>query len=441
MDMYNDNMETARPILPVRWMQVLCILAGIYAVAVASSIFVEMVKPGGKGGTDFHQFWYAGHFIIQGRDPYEAFFAGEEPSLPVVYLDGVTVTQSPVAQPEMEIAPVNLPIMLLLLTPFSYFSWPIAKWAFLVVDLILMLVTGWLVLRRIPFADVKLTRIDEVLIFLAYFDLSATRIAIENGQTTLLVFLLMLVALYYAKRSWGIAGLALGVALSKYSVSLPVFLFILYKKKFKILLLAIAVQILGVLGIAVTSGNSPFVIVYENIQLLFRLFDQPGVHLARWFEFLSDNHYVSMIPVLVLTFLIFVRLFLWLRGQTFTTSSMEDVLDFHLLTILFIWTILVAYHQIYDTLILLFFFVLVFKGLTFPNLWKLTNKGRMALLAFMGVLPLILILPARIVDILLPFYYGRISDAVITFLLVVMLTISMLLLRRSLQNIKTQPLN
>jgi len=48
MDMYNDNMETARPILPVRWMQVLCILAGIYAVAVASSIFVEMVKPEGR---------------------------------------------------------------------------------------------------------------------------------------------------------------------------------------------------------------------------------------------------------------------------------------------------------------------------------------------------------------------------------------------------------
>jgi len=422
-------------------MQVLCILAGIYAVAVASYIFIETGKPRGKGGTDFHQFWYAGHFIIQGRDPYEAFFSGEEPYIPVVYLDGVTVTQSPVAQPELEIAPVNTPIMLLLLTPFSYFSWHIAKWAFLVVNLILMLVTGWLVLRRIPFADVRFTRIDEVLIFLAYFDLSATRIAIENGQTTLLVFLLMLVALYYAKRSWRIAGLALGVALSKYSVSLPVFLFLLYKKNFKVLLLAIAVQILGVLGIAAASGNSPFVIIYENIQLLFRLFDQPGVHLSRWFEFLSDNHYISMIPVLMLTLLVFVRLFLWLRGRTFTTSSMEDVLDFHLLTILFIWTILVAYHQIYDTLILLFFFVLVFKGLAFPNLWKLTNKWRMALLAFMGVLPLILILPARILDILLPFYYGRISDAVITFFLVAMLTVSMLLLRRSLQNMHTQPLN
>jgi hypothetical protein len=150
---------------------------------------------------------------------------------------------------------------------------------------------------------------------------------------------------------------------------------------------------------------------------------------------------MSMIPVLVLTLLLFVRLFLWLRGQTFTTSGMEDVIDFHLLTILFIWTILVAYHQIYDALILLFFFVLVFKGLAFPNLWKLTSKGRVALLAFMGVLPLILILPGRIVDILLPFYYGRTSDAVITFFLVVMLTVSMLLLRRSLQTMQTQTIH
>lgn len=35
----------------------------------------------------------------------------------------------------------------------------------------------------------------------------------------------------------------------------------------------------------------------------------------------------------------------------------------------------------------------------------------------MRVIPLILILPARIVDLLLPFYYGRVSDGVTTVLL------------------------
>jgi hypothetical protein len=425
-------MKTAESIFPIRWTQIFCILASLYAVAVAVYIFVETGKP--LGSRDFHQFWYAGHFILEGRDPYEAFFAKEPPSLPVVYLDGVTINEYPVAQADLEITPSNTPMMLLLLSPFSYFSWGVAKWMFLVVNLILMLVTGWLVIRHFPLRGIKLSPLDEVLIFLAYFDLSATRIAIENGQTTLLVFLLMILALMYANRSWGVAGLALGVALSKYSLSLPVFLFLLYKRNFKVLLIAIAVQLLGVLGIALVTGTSPVTIVVENIQLFFRLFDQPGVHFSRWFEFLSDNPFVSLIPVLILTLLIFVPIVLWLRNLSPSDPKTEEVIDFHLLTILFIWTLLIAYHRLYDTLIVLFFIVLVFKGLATPNLWNLTKQERTGLLLFMGTIPALLILPARIVGRFLTNYYGRNSDFVTTCLLVLMLGFSLILLRRYLES-------
>lgn len=56
----------------------------------------------------------------------------------------------------------------------------------------------------------------------------------------------------------------------------------------------------------------------------------------------------------------------------------------------------------------------------------------MALLLFLATLPLILILPARIVDIFLPEYYGRISNAVTMFLLVIMWVACLYLLRRYL---------
>lgn len=424
-------MKTAESILPIKWMQILCFLAGLYAVAVTIYLFVETAKP--LGSRDFHQFWYAGHFIIQGRDPYEAFFAGEPPALPVVYLDGVTIEQYPIAQYDLEITPSNTPMMLLLLTPFSYFSWYVAKWAFLVLNLILMLVTGWLVIRHFPFRRIKLSLIDEVLIFLVYFDLSATRIAIENGQTTLLVFLLMILALIYADRSWRTAGFTLGIALSKYSLSLPVFLFLFYKRNFKVLLVAIAIQLLGVLGVALATATSPLTIIIENIQLFFRLFDQPGIHFSRWFEVFSDNPFVSLIPVLVLTLLIFVPLVLWLRTLSPSDAESEAVVDFHLLTILFIWTLLIAYHRLYDTLIILFFIVLVFKGMATPNLWNLTEKERNGLLAFMATIPAILILPARIVGRFLPNYYGRNGDFVTTCILVLMLGFSVILLRRFLE--------
>ena len=192
------------------------------------------------------------------------------------------------------------------------------------------------------------------------------------------------------------------------------------------------------LGVALVTRTSPLTIVVENIQLFFRLFDQPGVHFSRWFEFLSDNPFVSLISVLALTLLIFVPIILWLRSLSPSGPKAEAVIDFHLLTILFIWTLLIAYHRLYDTLIVLFFIVLVFKGLATSNLWNLTKQERTGVLVFMGTIPALLILPARIVGRFLPNYYGRNSDFVTTCILVLMLGFSMILLRRFLEAVQPQ---
>jgi hypothetical protein len=248
----------------------------------------------------------------------------------------------------------------------------------------------------------------------------------------------MLLAVFYAHRDWRISGLASGLALSKYSLSLPIFLFLLFKKKFRILLVAVSVQILGILGIAAITGTSPLTILLENIQLFFRLFDQPGIHLSRWFEGISGNLISSMLPVLIMTLAVFVPIYFWLRSRQ-VPSNMQDVIDFHLLTILFIWTMLVAYHRLYDTLILIIFVVLVYKGLTIPSLWSLSKSERGLLLGYLAVLPLVLILPARLVDRFWPGYYGAAGDAATTLVLLIMLSISIFLLGRSMRSLHAQP--
>lgn len=429
-------MRNPKPPITGKWGKYLCVVTAAYAVIVLGYLLVETAKP--LGSRDFHQFWYAGHFIIQGRDPYAAYFAGEQPRLPIQYLDGVVVDRYPVAQGHLTIIPSNTPLMLLLLTPFSFFSWVTAKWMFLILNLILMLLTGWLVLRRIPFEGVKLSRVDEALIFLVYFDLSATRIAIENGQTTLIVFFLMLVALLYVGRSWKIAGSALGIALSKYSLSLPLFLFFIYKKNFRILLLAMAVQALGLLGLSAVTRSSPVTIIQENIRMLIQLFDQPGIHLARFVEIFIQNRILIEIPVLIMTFLVFMLTFMWSHASTSKQSISEEILDFHVLTVLFTWTMLVAYHRLYDSLILVFFIILFFKGNTVPGIWKFTPGQRIAFSVMMAILPIIFIIPARLVDKVIPGYYGTRSDAVTTLSLLILLIVSMLLLHRFLQNAPAQ---
>jgi hypothetical protein len=143
-----------------------------------------------------------------------------------------------------------------------------------------------------------------------------------------------------------------------------------------------------------------------------------------------------------MTALVFIPACIWLQRNPPKTREQEQIRDFHVLTILFFWTLLVAYHRLYDTLILIFFVILVFKGLARPDIWDLSNRGRKALLAFMGILiPLILILPARIVNLWLPFYYGRVSDFITTALLVAMLVITMFLLWRYLQNMQRKTIH
>lgn len=56
----------------------------------------------------------------------------------------------------------------------------------------------------------------------------------------------------------------------------------------------------------------------------------------------------------------------------------------------------------------------------------------------MAIVPFILILPARIVDLILPFYYGKVSDGITTVLLVIVLAISMFLLRYYFQNMEAK---
>ena len=441
----NDHANTTvKSIFPARWTRILCILAGLYAIPVALYISIEAEQAAGL--RDFHTFWYAGHFIRQGEDPYGAYFASEQPQLPVKYLDGVTVSNYPVAQGDLSIIPSNTPTMLLLLTPFSYFSWEVAKRMFLVVNLILMLSTGWLVVRRLPFGKVKLAPLDELLLFFVFFDLSATRKAVENGQTTLLVFVLILIAVLYAKQSWQVAGLALGLALSKYSFAPAPVLFFLYKTRFRVLLVAALIQAVGVLALAAIVRTSPLLIAMENTRmffLFFNVFSEGGVHLAKQFQALTTNRILMHIPVLVMTLLVILPLFFWLRRRNWASSYTKAVIDFHLLTILFLWTLLTGYHSSYDTLIVLLFLVLVFKGLAYPNIWRLNRREKTMLMVFLAAMPLVLILPARLVDKQFPHYYGTIYSAITSISLIIMLIFSLFLLLRYLQSTlqETKPEN
>lgn len=390
------------------WKITLIVVLGLYALLVLGFIITSTYTP--HGSTDFHQFWYAGQFILEGRDPYQAYFSG---------------ASLPTRQPGLEIIPSNSPLMLLTLTLLSPLPWMAAKLTWLVVNLILCVVCFWLTEKCLPLTS--LDRSSRILLFLVFFDLSPTRIAIENGQTTLLVMALMLAALLFVDRSWFFSGLLLGLALSKYSVSLPVALLFLFNRNYRALITATVFQIFGFVSLAFISRNPVDIVFIEYYHLFISLMNQPGIHLA---DLIPGTQFDLLIPGLMTLALLAVFYFLRLLDET-RNRIISPVLNFHILTILTLWALVIAYHRLYDALLVLFPVILVYQSLT-VDIWGLLQGKRMMLVCVIGVGLALLTIPARVVDVVVPGAYSPMTNQIPGMVILVFLLITTVLLRRTL---------
>lgn len=390
---------------------VLILSLALYALPVVGYIIFGTL--GAHGANDFHAFWYSGQFILKGLDPYQSLFSG---------------IQLPMRQPGMEIRPSNSPPLQLVLTLYSLLPWTTAKLVWLATNFFLAFLCFYLVERCLPFPGIPLDRPTRILTLLIFFDLSPTRIAIENGQTTLLVFALMLMSVLVSKRSWFLAGCLLGLALSKVSVSISVALFFLCHRNFRILATAVLFQILGFAVIALISGNSIVLVFTEYLRLFISLAGQRGIHMAA----LMEGSRLAVILPIVMTLTIAIYLYILLiRDKAFENMDAR-VVDFHLLTLLTLWSLLVAYHRLYDTLLLLLLMVLFFKSNYQADIWGLSTRMRTVLAWGFGIGLALMTIPAPIVDMIIPGALGPLKTSIPAVILLVFLPALMFLFHRSL---------
>ena len=72
----------------------------------------------------------------------------------------------------------------------------------------------------------------------------------------------MIVTLLLRQRYWFWAGVALGIALGKYSLALPVVIFLLFEKRFRVIAVAIVIQGISLLAVAMLEGGS----LWQSVQ-------------------------------------------------------------------------------------------------------------------------------------------------------------------------------
>ncbi len=371
--------------------RVLTIVALAVMVVVTGVIFWHSIGQtlAPLGATDLYPYWYHGHFVLAGENPYRAFFEG-------IRMEGV-----PEIQPGLAIIPAYTAPLILLLSVFSLVPWADAKMLWMFFNLLFTLLIPILTIKLLPQQN-ALSRFQKITIFFIFFILQGTRIANWVGQATLIVFCMMLGALLLRREQKVLAGILLGFALSKYSLAVGVFLFLLLKRDYLILAISLIVQIFGVV-IASLLGGQP---IFFTINYYFRMVTQysvfPGIHLASLFP---ANNVVALLLALFSTLILGIYLWRMRRRVSETLSNSETTLsfaDWHLLSILLLWSLLVVYHRTYDTLVVIIFIVTLIYGFTQPTWWPISAQTRQGLALFLLFFIGMMSIPSSVMSVVFP---------------------------------------
>jgi hypothetical protein len=197
---------------------------------------------------------------------------------------------------------------------------------------------------------------SKLLVFVIALAMVSTRAVLNNGQTTFIVIVLSLLALLLRRRAWLLAGLCLGIALSKYSIVLPTVLYLFFEGRARNLLIlgsAALVQVLGVYLISQMSGDALLTVVQQYATLFGNLAQadtEVGVQLSR---LVGAGNAAQVVLSLVMTAGLLAGLALWWRALSSSEAALRPLFDYAMWVVAILWTMLVFYHGGYDLIVIL----------------------------------------------------------------------------------------
>ncbi len=330
------------------------------------------------GGNDLYTYWYAGHFLREDKDFYKSFINGELPEVPVHYLDRNVKYLEGLLFPDLVPAPASTSPIFFLLLPLAYLSWKTARLVWLLINLIFLLLLPFLVVRLYA-TRTWLSRWEFIAFACVLLGLTSTRYTISSGQLTFLMLDLMLASILLAEKKPWLAGVLLGMALSKYSLAIPIFiLFLVFEPRLRMLLAAVITQTAGVLLLATISGSNFFEIINEYLRMALWHAGREGIHLAAAVTTLTGLQAgrIVFLSALLLTIAVAAPLIVWYRRKYLHGffHVLNQLTRTHLAVILLLWILLAVYHRAYDTVTSFLFIGLIVYLYKSPASWDLGNR-------------------------------------------------------------------
>ncbi|MDO5573953.1 MAG: glycosyltransferase family 87 protein [bacterium] len=253
----------------------------------------------------------------------------------------------------------QFPSLLMLLFPYTLLAPLAARYVWLASNLLFTVLM--IVLLRKTF----LAALDRRLfILLMLFMISGTpyRNQLGVGQHTIFSFLFFLAAVYFSRRheESGKAGytagtiLCLAVSYFKYTLTVPLALYFVYKRKWKELILSVLIHV-GLTIFAVFWLHTGILdMIIQPLQVSSALAAEGGIDFG---ALLQGSPLAFVLAGIVMLFLFIMML------------KMPQGVDAQIISMLVLWSLIVTYHRTYD------FFVLVVVAALFCGAGQDIRQG------------------------------------------------------------------
>ena len=246
----------------------------------------------------------------------------------------------------------QFPSLLAILVPFTFLKPHAANIAWLVVNIVS---TGVIITleKKLFFKELD----NRIICLMALCMLCGTgwRNNIGNGQHTIFSFAFFLIAMWLSEKEKTLfSGIALAISYFKYTLTVPLALYFVYKKRYKELMISIGLHIVATPICAWWLKDNVVNMIKKPLQVSGMLSSSGYIDFGSILHL--DSKMGIMLAVLVCSFVLILALL---------HKKNNDKLYFAILTYI---SLIVIYHRTYD------FFVLIVPVGIFISAW-MENKG------------------------------------------------------------------
>ncbi len=254
----------------------------------------------------------------------------------------------------------QFPSLLLLLLPYTFLAPMTARMVWLGSNLVLTALV--IVLLRKTFMKEMDVRWFGVLML---FMIAGTpwRNQIGVGQHTIFSFFFFLLAVWLSESKRPVlSGLSLTVCYFKYTLTVPLVVYFVYKKRWKELLLSIGIHIVLTIASAFWLGESFLNMIIQPLQVSSALSGEGSIDLS---ALLQGSPYALVLTAAVMILLLVIAL------------RMPEGQDKLLMAIVLLWSLIITYHRTYDYFVMVLPFcyymtdVIEWKSLFKKEKWEL----------------------------------------------------------------------